>query len=435
VSRRESPSPGARAILAAILGAALLVAACGEADDPNRTVALHSLDEIIATCSATSGQVEVKRRSEGFWGPAPVGAVFRPGDWLRAGAGAYARVEFLGSGALELDENATVILDEQEAAPTSDGGTSAGRTALVAVEAGAVRGVMQAADGGTARPLMFATADGQRGQLEASAGAGPVEFSLTRRERKTEVAVSSGEATLAFSGQRRTLKEGIAEELALGKLVELVLLKPPPLSGPRPDARLHFAPGRAVPLRWDAVNDARGYRVQIARDAAFRSVVETREVERTELNFVPREATGYSWRIATRDAAGRLGAFSGSRRIHLEASAPADRLVEPEPNAAFGHAGEAVRIAFRWRPEPDAVQYRLVVARGPDLDRDRVATELTRADRREISSLGPGTYWWGVFAIEDGDVRPLHLSARPLVVKKVSASTLRAPKKVIQWGD
>jgi hypothetical protein len=122
--------------------------------------------------------------------------------------------------------------------------------------------------------------------------------------------------------------------------------------------------------------------------------------------------------------------------MHLEASAPSEHLVEPEPNAAFGYAGEAIRIAFRWKPEPGASQYRLVVARTPDLEHERVASELTRADHQEIGALGPGSYYWGVFAVEgDGETRPLHLSARPLVVKRVSASTLRAPKKVQHWGD
>lgn len=417
----------------AALAAALVVLACGQGDS-SRLATLHSLDEIIATCSATSGPVEVKRRGEGFWGNAAVGSVFRPGDWLRAGAGAYTRVEFLGSGALELDENATIILDEQEA--PLDGGTSAGKMALVAVESGAVRGLMQAADGGSPRALGFATADGQRGQLEASQGQGPVEFSLTRRAHKTEVAVSSGEATLAFSGERRTLKEGIAEELDLGNLVEVVLLKPPALAGPRPEARVLFASGKPVPLRWEAVEGASGYRVQIARDAAFRAVVETREVERPEFGFVPREATGYSWRIATRDQAGRLGTFSGGRRLHLEPSAPSEHLIEPEPSSAFGYAGEPIRIAFRWRPEPGIPQYKVVIARSPDLERERVATESSRSDHAEVGGLTPGTYYWGVFGMEsDGDLRPLHLTARPLLVKRVSASTLKVTKKPPRWGD
>jgi hypothetical protein len=417
------------------LAAALLAPACGQ-EDLDRPAALHSLEEIIATCSATSGPVEVKRRGEGFWGNAVVGSVFRPGDWLRAGTGAYARVEFLGSGALELDENATVILDQQEAPPAADGGTSAGKMALVAVESGAVRGLMQGTDGGTAHALGFATADGQRGRLEASGSQGPVEFSLTRRAQKTEVAVSSGEATLAFSGQQRTLKEGIAEELDLGHLVEVVLLKPPALSGPRPEARVLFAAGKPLPLRWEPVEGASGYRVQIARDAAFRSVVETREVERTDFGFVAREAAGYSWRIATRDQAGRVGSFSVGRRFHLEPSAPSEHLLEPDPSAAFGSTGDPIRIAFRWRLEPGVSQYRLVIARSPDLEHERVAAEPSRTDHAEVGGLTPGTYYWGVFAVEgEGDTRPMHLAARPLLVKRVSASTLRVTKKAPHWGD
>ena len=416
------------------LAVALLPAACGR-DDPNRAAALRSLDEIIATCSATSGPVQVKRRSEGFWSTAAVGSVFRPGDWMRAGAGGYARVEFLASGALEMDENATVILDIQEAPPDADAGTPGGRTALVAVEEGAVRGVMHASDGGTAHPLMFATADGQRGQLQAKEGGGPVEFSLVRRERKTEVAVSSGEATLAYSGQRRTLKSGVIEELDLGKLVEVVLLKPPALGGPRHDARLLFEPGKPVSLRWEPVEGATAYRVQISHGPSFRDQVESREAERPEYGFVAREAGGYSWRIASRDGKGRLGAYSGARRLHLEATAPSDHLLEPEPSAVFGYAGDAIRLAFRWRPAAGAQQYRVVIARSQDLERDRVASEVTRSDSHELGALTPGSYYWGVFAMEGDDTRPLYLQARPLVVKRVSASTLRAPKKVHRWGE
>jgi hypothetical protein len=428
------PSFRQRLALGGALAAALLAGACGQ-EDLNRGAALRSLEEIIATCSATSGPVQVKRRGEGFWGDVPVGAVFRPGDWLRAGTGAYARVEFLGSGALELDANATVILDAQEASP-ADGGTPGEKTALVAVESGAVRGVMQAADGGTARPLMFATADGQRGRLEASEGAGPVEFSLTRRERKTEVAVTGGEATLAFSGERRTLKSGIIEEVELGKLVEVVLLKPPALDAPRAEARLLFTPGKPVPLHWDPVDGAASYRVQISRDPGFHTMAESREVSSSELAFVAKEAAGYSWRIASRDATGRLGAFSIARRLYLEPSAPSEHLLDPDRNAVFGYAGDPVRVAFRWKPVPGVTQYRLVLARGPDLERERIASETTGADHRDLGALTPGLYFWGVFAVEPDGSRPLHLQARPLIVKRVPASTLKAPKSVGgRWGD
>jgi len=217
--------------------------------------------------------------------------------------------------------------------------------------------------------------------------------------------------------------------------VEVVLLKPPALTIPRPEVRLLFAANKPVPLRWEPVEGASGYRVQVARDAAFRAVVETREVDRAELGFVAHEAAGYSWRVATRDQAGRLGAFSAARRIHLEPSAPSEHLVEPEPGTAYGYAGDPIRIAFRWRTEPGVSQYRLVIARSPDLERP-FAAETSRTDHAEVGGLTPGTYYWGVFAVEgEGDARPLHLAARSLLVKRVSASTLKVTKKPPHWGD
>src|SRR5688500_6164276 len=106
----------------------LAVAACAP-DDAGRAQALLALQDILATCSVRSGEVQVKRASEGFWANAAVGTVFMAGDWVRSGPGAYARVELLGGGALELDENAEVILDAQQLAP--DAGTTSDRAALV----------------------------------------------------------------------------------------------------------------------------------------------------------------------------------------------------------------------------------------------------------------------------------------------------------------
>jgi hypothetical protein len=413
-----------------------LAAGCG-GDDAGRPAALDALQQIIATCSEVGGEVEVKREGEGFWAAAQIGAVFRPGDWIRSGSGAYARVEFLGSGSLELDENAVVILDAQEI-PAAEGGSGepGQRAALVAVESGAVRGVMQAQDGGTSAPLLFQTADGARGRLDAARGAGSVEFRLTRRERATEVAVSSGEATVALSGEQRTITAGEAAEAEAGKLTELILIGPPGWGTPRSDTRHEFLAGRPIILRWEAVVGASSYRVQISRDPTFRTGVENRVVEGNEYPLIAPAAGSYGWRVASRDAEGRFSEFGLTRRLFLEAGAPEEHLLEPEPGAVFGHAGDAIRVAFRWRKGGGGTrQYRLVVARGPDLQHDRVVSQVARDERAEVGGLGPGKYYWGVYAQDEEELQPLFLQPRPLVIKRVSPSTLRTPKKVKRWGD
>lgn len=413
----------------------VLASGCGK-DDPGRLAALGALDQIIATCSATSGEVEVKREGEGFWAAAQLGSVFRPGDWIRSGGASYARVEFLSSGALELDENAVIILDAQEL-PAAEGAPEGPvqLAALVAVESGAVRGVMAAQDGGATAPLLFQTADGQQGRLDATRGAGNVEFRLTRREKATEVAVSSGEATVAVSGERRTISAGKAAEAKAGRLTEVVLIGPPTWGVPKGDTRLLFTAGRPVTLRWEAVVGASGYRVQISRDPTFRTGVGSRVVEGNEHPLPVPAAGTYGWRVASRDSEGRFSEFSITRRLFLEPTPPQEHLLEPEPGATFGHAGDAVRLAFRWRPSGSARQYRLVVARGSDLQHDRVVSQQVQGERGEVKGLGPGSYHWGVYALEDDEPRPLFLQPRPLVIKRVAASMLRAPKKIKRWGD
>jgi len=183
------------------------------------------------------------------------------------------------------------------------------------------------------------------------------------------------------------------------------------------------------------VSGATSYLVQVSKDSSYRSVTTSKTQTGTELVFQAKESGDYSWRVAAKDAEGRVGAFAGGRKLHLLSSPPSDQLLEPIPNAVIGQAaGEPLRISFRWNAEAAGRQYRLVISRSQDLEKDRVAVT-SQTNQQEVATLKPGTYFWGVYAVQEDESRPLFTHPRALQIKRVAASMLKAPKKVHQWGE
>jgi hypothetical protein len=74
-----------------------------------------------------------------------------------------------------------------------------------------------------------------------------------------------------------------------------------------------------VALSWKAVPGAVGYRVQVARDLSFLELLRSEDVTDTGYAFRPGEAGTYAWRVAARDAAGRMGEYGFVRRLFVEA--------------------------------------------------------------------------------------------------------------------
>jgi hypothetical protein len=415
---------GRRLLLGVCLAVlALCVGSCRQA--PVDTTEMRAaLGAIAATCAASSGDVQVKRRQNAYWEPATLGTVFWPGDWVRTGRDAFMRVEFVPGGGLELAGDAVAIIEAPEAP-----GPGEAPEARVAVESGVVRGfIAPRGEHGGAEVLRIRDADGSEARLVAAEGDEPVEVRLARTESGTEIAVDTGRVTLVAAGASRPLEAGRGATLAQAGVQELRLLPSPGSLRPGTDTRLHLDPAAGVRLAWRAVAGATGYRLQIARDPGFRE--DARVVEAEEAAHLLEEAGAgrWVWRVASRDAEGRYGPYGPAQRLFLEEEAPRDHLVEPAAGARFGHSGEPPTIHFSWEAEPRT--YRLVVATSPELWSDAVIDEHIEGGALAIDSLEPGEYHWGVFAA-DGDEAPLFLRPRPLTVRAVS---VRTPRVIRDWG-
>lgn len=407
----------------AMVAAFILFAGCSDTDDELAQVR-RALDSIVATCSARSGDVQVKRADEGFWNDVEVASVFRAGDWVKTGTFSSARIELLGGGALELDEGATIVL---EADPVGRQGGAAPR---VAVQEGAVRGRISAAE--NALGLKVKMADGTTAELSATSP-DPAEFRLTGGAEGTEVAVERGSVTLATARGSTELSEGTAAALGHGLVRRFDLLQAPELLAPLYEARLQFVPGAPVSLAWKALPGAGKYRLEVAREPSFEDPVDASVLDGTAYDFQPAAAGSYLWRVAAEDGSGRVGRFSEPRRLFVESADPTDHLQRPDDGVVYQFVDTAPKLTFSWTGSDATLEYLLVIATGPDLLHQRMRVEKVSGTTAVIEGLESGRHFWGVYSVDPE--RPLFVAPRTLELRKTNRAVLRAPRRINRWGN
>jgi hypothetical protein len=404
------------------------------AADAGAAEAAKSLAAIVATCAAVEGDVQVRRAGQAEWTTVATGAVFRAGDVVKTGPGGFARIEFLAGGGLELEAEAEIVVDVVAPPPAAPGAPQAQPESRISVERGVVRGFMPAT---AEAAVVLRTAEGKDVRLAAAKpGDKPVTVRLTRSATGTEVAVTSGEVRVAGQGGATTLRSGQATDVKADGAADVVeLLEFPASVEPGIDARFRYEAQLPIRIAWRGVQGATGYRVQLARDLAFQAVEQRFDVEATETSFVPRGEGTYAWRVASRDASGRLGEYGFARRIYLEKEQPKDLLVGPADGQVVKFAEQLPPIEFTWQSSANAAAYRLVVAKGPDLLQQKVMELETAGQRIEVVALGEtGAYYWGVYVKDAKGPQPIFVKPRRLELQKVSKPKVTVPKAIKEWG-
>ncbi len=365
----------------------------------------QALAQIVATCAASTGTTEIRRKGQVRWERADVGATFRERDWVRTGPKSYARLRFATRGFLDLGENTTVLVDSS-----------------IMIESGTVVGVAET------EPLRINAADGSEARIAAAPG-GPVEFRLTPSETKgLEIAVTKGSLEVTTTAGKRIIAAGEAADLAQQHTGEVVkLLGFPKSLSPGVDARFLFAPKLQIPLVWAPVPGVTRYHVQLARDTEFHDLVSTAETTTPNSAFAPDAKGIYTWRVAARDGAGRLGEYGFARRIYVENDEPRDLLVGPRDGFTVEYPNKPPAVEFSWRPMGDAKQYKLVIERAPGSA--PVVSTTTSAQQLAVT-LEEGSYIWGVYALEKDREEPIFLDLRVLAIHKQQGPKIRTE---VRW--
>jgi len=378
---------------------------------------------VVATCAEALGEVQVRRLGELYWEPVATGSTFHRGDWVRTGALASARLEFLAGGSLSLGEHSTVVVEPGNPA---DGGTEVG---LVAVRSGEVSGTV---DPGAGFPLAFETATGNRLRIDSEQASGRLTFLVVGTSEGTQVSVQEGVATLRL-GEEPEVRIPAGQSAEVSSRVQLVESLPLPLlTSPTQDAMDACGANESVELSWTSVSDATAFRIQIARDEGFRSLEASERLITNTYSFAPGRAGHFAWRVAAYDAHGRTSGFTQPRRLQCLDHALRDLLAAPESGRVVVTTAKQASVDFAWRPAAEGARYRLIVARSQSLTR-HVVVERTVEFPEQAVTLPTGEYFWGVYL--EGQVPiPLFLAPRPLTVRWAPAPSLRTPPQIDEWG-
>ncbi len=280
----------------------------------------QALAAIVATCSKCDGNVEVRRKGKPYWEPIAIGGLFRDGDWIRTSASGAARIRFVSGGHLDLDA-ATTLLVEATAAKNVAGETGV----RVAVQSGGASGVL---DSKSDSPISIRTREGEV-RIGPARGTSTAEFRLKPGENgAVEVAVSKGQLVVRSDSEEHNVGSDPgdptrpAEPKAKPKYRPRVAPVPvgfPTSTAPKIDARFSCTPALRVELEWSAMTGAKAYRVVIARDMSFSSIVASAESKQNHFTFAPSGSGTYVWRVAAKDGRGKFSEFGYARRIFCDA--------------------------------------------------------------------------------------------------------------------
>ncbi|WP_363797769.1 FecR domain-containing protein [Lysobacter firmicutimachus] len=166
---------------------------------------------------------------------------------------------------------------------------------------------------------------------------------------------------------------------------------PPPLTiSPLDGQRIGLPRPR---FEWTLAQGVERTRLQVAADEQFAQPLIDTEVDGQRFRPSLSLPSGkYYWRVASRDAQGRIGRFGNALPFEVS-DAPADPGLEA-PQAAQG------RLTLRWQKGEPGQRYRVQIARKPDFS-TLLLEEVVDVPQIELKRPGSGRWYVRVQTVED----------------------------------
>ena len=203
---------------------------------------------------------------------------------------------------------------------------------------------------------------------------------------------------------------------------------------PPPDALSIPALLERVPLAFKLapVAHAHGYRLQVARDAGFATLVFDGMSSSEILQGADLPDGEYVARVRAIDAAGLEGR-NAERWFTLNARPEPPVIVNPAPGA--GVTDE--QPVFAWAERPEITRYHLQLARASNFVERLIDAELTTAKLKSSVTLPPGKYFWRVAALDAregaGPFSDVQEFRRVLPGPTVDAPAVRDKEMTLRW--
>ncbi|MBX7100201.1 MAG: hypothetical protein K1X89_20970, partial [Myxococcaceae bacterium] len=148
-----------------------------------------------------------------------------------------------------------------------------------------------------------------------------------------------------------------------------------------------------VVLKWRAVQGAKSYQVEVAKDADFKQVVARQTVSEPSFTWDELPQSNHYWRVRTVDAEGREGEWSSAHTVRAAVEAPVPLEPAPEATALCGQS-----VTFRFQPSPLFKEW--LVELSSDA-RFATVAQVARAPGPEVlTTLSTGTFWWRARAVD-----------------------------------
>jgi hypothetical protein len=273
------------------------------------------------------------------WQPARAGMGLAPSDAVQTASSSGASIRFAPKDWLEMSENSLMIIRKLERDPVR----LAKRSSLLVID-GEFFGKLGGPEVKTFDIELGKT--GARARIVAGKDkTGPAEFQITvNPDRSTTLSMFKGTAEVAAKGVTVHLDAKTSTTVSEAGIPSPpeTLLASPVLSTPAEDAVFYY---RSLPpkvsLTWEALEEADGYRVVVARDPEFHDVLVKRGVSDPSFEHGNLKEGTYYWRVSGKKRWAEGTASKAGQFMIVKDLVPPDLRVA---SANDGDSGEKCRL-------------------------------------------------------------------------------------------
>ncbi len=297
--------------------------------------------QALATLEGFEQVVKSKRASDLSWEDARAGMRLYEDDAVRTFEKSSATISFGSDDKVEVDQNALVVIKSRLQV------AGQGNELSLALLSSDLLKSLEAKPEAEQRQAIAAAASKQTVTIRPVSTPGkptaPMRVAVrTLPDRSTTVAALTGSlAIVTPRGKEVVLKEKMVTKITEAGLVATPRILPgsPTLLVPRDGETYPFlrkAP--KVSMSWKPVERARGYRVVVASDPAFRKVFADERVAAAAFDLRNLQPGTYYWRVRAQDADGFDGPYSPARSVKtvydevppkLTITSPAEMFIAP----------------------------------------------------------------------------------------------------------
>ncbi len=340
----------------------------------------------VARITHINGRVSMSSGDSGDILPVKKGMLLWEKDTIRTGPDSSVNLEFSDGSIIQLQSNSSLLLEVLR---------SYGDTGITDTRIKLLRGR-------TRNRVIPRSGSGHRFEIttpSATAAVRGTEYRIGVSENQSSrVEVLKGRVDLGSRGKNRKLPGGFGSVAYRDKppLAPVKLLPAPPLDG-LPSTLTQLPPTLTLP----PLGKARGYRVQLARERSFTTLIHDGITSSTALTL-PTLADGtYYLRVRAIDHHGIEG-MESLRSFTLNARPFPPKALQPAPAAV----STSYRPVLKWSGQPEAEAYLIELADNGDFHDPLVHIRTTATSYTPVQPLKPGRYYWRTAAIESGRPGP-----------------------------